>query len=686
MKKKYLLIGIIMFLFGSFVNIKVSADPRNDTNNNINSIKLEGYNNNASSVFDYYEDEKITFNISIKDASKEIKEIEFTFVEEGKCTYTSFFNGNKRVDNVEHIDNPKIIVVKVKPEKKSINEYKAVIPVKEYFKVGNYSLTAKENGLVFTYNDDTKDYFNNSYNQTYMLGLITNVFSINEESPIKSMQILDSNGSDVYTFYDRSAPLRLKVESKKSGIEKFVLTFRTNCNEESNDPKHSATVTVSHLMSDYYAMNLADTQLEDNYYYVCNFDAYYNDNTVYHYKRSGNVAGLSNSEYYYDSPLSRNYGFFYPPLNLISLKQNSVKLNEKLYLNLSLYKEAISGNLVFKQGDRTLTVSINDINTDFPYVVIPYTSPLGELTLSEVYLKTNALYSFARNQGETITFNYKDSNDGRTYYKLKRDFGDKITVEKDNTTIQSELLNLDNDSLTDEIIEDIKKVEGTTTINLDATKKSKVSSDLFELIKDKDITLNIHINDNIWSIYGKDIKIVKDIDVSTDLLKLDKSLSKKVGNGIVLSFKDNGKLPGKMTIRINNDEDVSAVLEGKPVYLYVFNEKEKNFDPVKEDIKLDDEGFYNLELDHNSKYVITSSKIKDKYLQGYVSNMPIIIGLTIFVLAAIGVVAFVLLKKPKEKKEEVKEEKKEEKKEVKKTKKETSKEIDEEDFVLNIKR
>ena len=484
-------------------------------------------------------------------------------------------------------------------------------------------------------------------------------------------------------FKDLTHP---KVESKKSGIEKFVLTFRTNCNEESNDHKHSATVTVSHLMSDYYAMNLADTQLEDDYYYVCNFDAYYNDNTVYHYKRYGNVAGLSNSEYYYDSPLSRNYGFFYPPLNLISLKQNSVKLNEKLYLNLSLYKEAISGNLVFKQGDKTLTVSINDINTDFPYVVIPYTSPLGELTLSEVYLKTNALYSFARNQGETITFNYKDSNDGRTYYKLKRDFGDIITVEKDNTTIQSELLNLDNDSLTDEIIEDIKKVEGTTTINLDATKKSKVSSDLFELIKDKDITLNIHINDNIWSINGKDIKIVKDIDVSTDLLKLDKSLSKKVGNGIVLSFKDNGKLPGKMTIRINNDEDVSAVLEGKPVYLYVFNEKEKNFEPVKEDIKLDDEGFYNLELDHNSKYVITSSKIKDKYLKGYVSNMPIIIGLTIFVLAAIGVVAFVLLKKPKEKKEEVKEEKKEEKKEVKKTKKETSKEIDEEEFVLNIKR
>ena len=367
-----------------------------------------------------------------------------------------------------------------------------------------------------------------------------------------------------------------------------------------------------------------------------------------------------------DAKYSLNYSgalnTYEEAMSSISIDKTNAKYNESVYLNMKTSSKPLSGSIQFRntKTKETFNSTLRDIDSK-PYFVVPCTVPEGEYELYYISLKMAGTYQGIVHDWadkETTLFNYFFDKTAfeEKFLNTYIDYKYKINIEKDDGTIRAELLELDNKKITDEILTNIKKLDGDVKINVDASNDTKIKKELFEAIKGSDKTLTIRFNNHEWVIKGKDVKNVKDIDVKIDIKDTEdyEDIDKKVENAIVLEFADNGELPGKSKIKIYNDAKISEIIEKKDINLYLYDKESKRFTPVSSDIKLDEEGFYELELDHNSTYVITNIKIKDKYLAGNNDTliMIILIVAAIVTVLLIGLVVFLLIRNKKKKKQQ----------------------------------
>ena len=72
--------------------------------------------------------------------------------------------------------------------------------------------------------------------------------------------------------------------------------------------------------------------------------------------------------------------------------------------------------------------------------------------------------------------------------------------------------------------------------------------------------------------------VITSIDSESDIGKL-------VDDGVVISFADNGYLPGDALVRIKATDTVNSVLNGKKAHVYLYNEDEDNFYEVATNVK-----------------------------------------------------------------------------------------------------
>ena len=80
---------------------------------------------------------------------------------------------------------------------------------------------------------------------------------------------------------------------------------------------------------------------------------------------------------------------------------------------------------------------------------------------------------------------------------------------------------------------------------------------------------------------------------------------------LMLTFANNGDLPGKVLIRLKADQ-VDEMFTDDSLFIYYYNE-DNNLDPVAMEVQKDD-GFYDFYIDHNSKYILTSKKLNGSYV------------------------------------------------------------------------
>jgi len=146
--------------------------------------------------------------------------------------------------------------------------------------------------------------------------------------------------------------------------------------------------------------------------------------------------------------------------------------------------------------------------------------------------------------------------------------------------------------------------------------KAIAKKELFEAIKGKDKTIVFYYENYQWVFYGKDIVNPKDI-VLTIFFERIYGVDYGYNNEIMqISFANNGVLPGKANIRIK--ADYTHLLNGLTgsIYLYYLNQSTETIsleDQSNPQYILDDTNHWcYFDIDHNSKYLLSSHKLKNK--------------------------------------------------------------------------
>ena len=295
-------------------------------------------------------------------------------------------------------------------------------------------------------------------------------------------------------------------------------------------------------------------------------------------------------------------------LKSISLSSEKAKQNDKVYVDMTVSDFKVAqAMLSFNDttNGKNFVVYLKDI-ANKPYFVIPFTTEAGNYELNYVTLKDK--------EGNKKEYRKGDAMSTIEHF----DFDSVITVEENNLD-GVDILNIDNDKITMEIIKKISEVESNIKIEVDASTNPIISQALFDAIKGQDKILVIKYNDIEWIFNGNDIKGAKSIDVS---VQINDNVDELTGlsTGINIIFADNGVLPGKCLIRIANSNIMNNILNSKDANVYYYYNDQKLYDEIGNDLKMTEDGYYEFYIDHNSSYVITTEKLADSYIANKISD------------------------------------------------------------------
>ena len=101
-------------------------------------------------------------------------------------------------------------------------------------------------------------------------------------------------------------------------------------------------------------------------------------------------------------------------------------------------------------------------------------------------------------------------------------------------------------------------------------------------------------------------------DIITEIA--DNNIDNQDQGYVAIVFAENGVLPGKATIRIKADYTFRFIEGYEKLKLYFYNSSEDKYKPLGDSISLSNDGFYEFEIEHNSRYVMTDKDIKVELL------------------------------------------------------------------------
>ena len=170
-----------------------------------------------------------------------------------------------------------------------------------------------------------------------------------------------------------------------------------------------------------------------------------------------------------------------------------------------------------------------------------------------------------------------------------------------------------------ETIKVINDAAEGTNIKINLGNSKEVSKEVFEALKgtNKSVTF---IKDNVqWTFSGKEIageaKVI-DLTVKVDEIKNTTSANKAAmiellrdSDVTIISFAENGKLPGKATVKIKLDEAWLKNKDKNNIYVYYYNPTSKEQERVTNKLKLDVEGYIEFDITHNSDYIVADKDL-----------------------------------------------------------------------------
>jgi alpha-tubulin suppressor-like RCC1 family protein len=167
--------------------------------------------------------------------------------------------------------------------------------------------------------------------------------------------------------------------------------------------------------------------------------------------------------------------------------------------------------------------------------------------------------------------------------------------------------------------------DDVTTIIVDITEVKSVDRFIFEELIGKEKTITFEQKDNVtgrliysWTFKDSPDTIKGDNDSDNSILDLTINFTSpnegeiselaKIDDIFYINFKNHGQLPIRAIIKVKVDEEW---LKNKDLYLYYYNPMKISspFELIAEGLKVDEEGYVEFELDHNSDYILVSQTI-----------------------------------------------------------------------------
>lgn len=324
------------------------------------------------------------------------------------------------------------------------------------------------------------------------------------------------------------------------------------------------------------------------------------------------------------------------PLELydFDLESKEVKIGETLKITFKASEPLYGMTLKFKsEKGNEFSADISKYYTNYdPKFMIPSNVMPDDYVISSITI-INAQDSVTYTKGDNLKFDIK------------------LTIKDTNKKVYSYL----NKEIDERILNEIYNYKEGSTINIDANDNSIISAELFNVLKGTSKDLVIEYQGNKITFCGKNISNPKSIDVSMtiDKIKENDELLEYVDEGIIINLSSNGNLPGKATYKIYATEEIKESLGNKNIYLYYYDETNKNFNLIQTNVKLND-NYYELNINHNSKYILTKKKIESQYVvkesnnivdfqNNNTTNILLIIGGIILILVVLIII--ILLKR-----------------------------------------
>ncbi|MBQ6477712.1 MAG: hypothetical protein IJI43_04710 [Bacilli bacterium] len=285
----------------------------------------------------------------------------------------------------------------------------------------------------------------------------------------------------------------------------------------------------------------------------------------------------------------------------LDVKTKKAAIGEKIDLDVNYdgYYGIESMLLAFtnEKDNSKLNVYVKELYGN-PNFIIPSNATIGNYKFN--YAKVS-LYS-----GEKELYRSKDKN-------LKLNNGKFQIAQKEFDPSE---YSFNNEDYGDTIEKAITKLDNDAIITVNANSNPIISKSLFKLIKNTNKVLFIDYGSSEWVFNGSDIKKPKSVDVRTvienikDSTGYNKFIKKHVHKrSAMINFSNNGELPGKVLIKLDGNR-LDRIIKDKTANIYYYNEGKKEFKKVAMEVQKND-GFYEFYIDHNSKYVVSSKKVKD---------------------------------------------------------------------------
>lgn len=218
---------------------------------------------------------------------------------------------------------------------------------------------------------------------------------------------------------------------------------------------------------------------------------------------------------------------------------------------------------------------------------------------------------------------YDNAGNVEYYYSKNHkwlDETDKLLPQELYFAVQVDANTLITGTQNPNLADDIRNLPDGAGASISYESNPRISADVFEAIAGTDKTLMLEGNGIQWEFNGRDIKPedAKSLELKVDINPIYWSnspnadeLQDKIQNEnvYVLSFPNNGKLPGKAKIRIKADYAFREYMGVQNLSVYYYDNTEKKFVPVAMNVDVTDDGWLEFETDHNSDFIVTKGAI-----------------------------------------------------------------------------
>jgi len=284
---------------------------------------------------------------------------------------------------------------------------------------------------------------------------------------------------------------------------------------------------------------------------------------------------------------------------------------------------------------RDITVIVADVKSDFAgtmymdnvqfekgYSVNTETTTNGSITanLESTVVGTTVNLTVAPNEGYQLkagTLKYNDSIHDTSI------IGTSFTMPTANVTVTgvfelvSSVTSLPNDS---NLVTTLDEAADNAKLTVDVSSNTVISKAVLDAIKGTNKTITFANAGVSWTFNGADLTgTTKDLDLSMKISSLTGNTSPnkaaifenvKDKNALVLSFAQNGQLPGKATVRIKLADSYLAGKNTKNINIYYFNPTTIALEKINSvPLVVDANGYVEFTITHNSDYVLSDTDL-----------------------------------------------------------------------------